>query len=237
MKIHINAAILYAVTFLLLSAVAIPAKATGAANLTSPKPAVSASAKPVMKPVASAPAKEAASEVIVVSLQDRELALLDNGRVKAIYPVAVGKPSTPSPTGTYTIVNHVINPTYYHHGVVIPPGRWNPVGNRWMGLSVAGYGIHGTDVQSSVGKAVSHGCIRLRKADIEALFAQVTVGDRVEIFAERNEETTAIFGKPAATRAAHLPSLDLAKGAHSAVAAIGVTETAEMTKPVMPAGR
>src|SRR6185312_9348388 len=80
--------------------------------------------------------------------------------VKAIYPVAVGKASTPSPTGTFTIVKHVINPTYYHQGKMIPPGPENPVGNRWMELSAAGYGIHGTNAHGSIEKAVSHGCFR-----------------------------------------------------------------------------
>lgn len=138
------------------------------------------------------------SRTILVSLQDRRLALLENGIVKAIYPVAVGKASTPSPTGTFTIVNHVINPTYYHHGVVIPAGPQNPVGNRWMGLSVAGYGIHGTNAPRSIGKAASHGCIRMGRRDLDRLFAQVSAGDTVEIVATRDEQTTAIFGAPVA---------------------------------------
>lgn len=139
------------------------------------------------------PAQPKVVRTIVVSLKDRRLALLENGQVTAVYPVAVGKASTPSPTGTFTIVNHVINPTYYHHGVVIPPGPENPVGNRWMGLSVPGYGIHGTNVPRSVGKAVSHGCIRLDRRDLDRLFAQVHAGDTVVIIGQRNEETAAIF--------------------------------------------
>ena len=177
-------------------------------------------------------------QVIVVSLRDRELVLVDNGVVKAVYPVAVGKASTPSPTGSFTIINHVKDPTYYRPGVVILPGRWNPVGNRWMGLSARGYGIHGTDVQSSVGKAVSHGCIRLRKHDIEALFAQVKVGTKVEIFAQRNEETAALFGEPVHARVTHAPATVLAaKSSHKATGAVAVTETAEMTQPAIPAAR
>jgi lipoprotein-anchoring transpeptidase ErfK/SrfK len=237
MKIQVNAAILYATSFVMLFAAAIPARAKGGATVPTPKPGVTAFSKAVKKPTVVASGNALESQVIVVSLQDRELALLENGQVKVIYPVAVGKPSTPSPTGIYTIVNHVKDPTYYHHGVVIPPGRWNPVGNRWMGLSVAGYGIHGTDVQSSVGKAVSHGCIRLRRADIEALFAQVRVGDRVEIFAQRNQETVAIFGSPEALPANHLPAMDLAKSRHENAVSAKVTETAEMTKPMIPSGR
>lgn len=134
--------------------------------------------------------------MIVVSLQDRELALVEDGKVKAMYKVAVGKPSTPSPVGTFTIERRVVNPTYYHHGRVIPPGPANPVGNRWMGLSIRGYGIHGTNNPRSIGKAASHGCIRMGKADLEMLFAQVKTGDTVELIGTRNQETAQYFGPP-----------------------------------------
>lgn len=132
--------------------------------------------------------------VIVVSLEDRKLALVEDGKVTKIYAVAVGKPSTPSPVGTFTIERRVANPTYSHDGRVVPPGPANPVGTRWMGLSIRGYGIHGTNAPSSIGKAASHGCIRMGKADLEELFAQVEVGDTVELIGTRNEETVALFG-------------------------------------------
>lgn len=132
--------------------------------------------------------------VIVVSLEDRKLALVEDGKVKKIYTVAVGKPSTPSPVGTFSIERRVANPTYSHDGRVVPPGPGNPVGTRWMGLSIHGYGIHGTNVPSSIGKAASHGCIRMGKADLEELFAQVEVGDTVELIGTRDEETIALFG-------------------------------------------
>jgi lipoprotein-anchoring transpeptidase ErfK/SrfK len=137
---------------------------------------------------------------IVVSLEDHKLALLEDGQVKAIYPVAVGKPSTPSPVGTFTIARRVMNPTYSHDGRTVPPGPQNPVGSRWMGLSIRGYGIHGTNEPRSIGKAASHGCIRMAKADLEQLYPQVAVGDTVELIGERDEETAAIFGGPAAAQ-------------------------------------
>lgn len=143
------------------------------------------------------PATQATTRTIVVSLQDRRLALLEDGVVKKVYPVAVGKDSSPSPTGTFAVVNRVTNPTYYHAGNVIPPGPENPVGTRWMGLSDKGYGIHGTNEPRSIGKAASHGCIRMAHRDLEDLFAQVRTGDVVEIVGERDAETAAIFGVPA----------------------------------------
>jgi lipoprotein-anchoring transpeptidase ErfK/SrfK len=132
--------------------------------------------------------------VIVVSLEDKKLALVEDGQVKKVYTVAVGKPSTPSPTGTFTIARRVKNPVYQHEGKVVQPGPGNPVGTRWMGLSVKGYGIHGTNEPKSIGKAASHGCIRMAKKDLEEMYEMVGVGDSVELVGQRNEETAQLFG-------------------------------------------
>jgi L,D-transpeptidase ErfK/SrfK len=122
---------------------------------------------------------------IVVSIPDRKLILLEGSRVLKIYDVAVGKPSTPSPAGEFQIVNRVPNPTWYGPGKIVSPGRQNPLGTRWMGLSAKGYGIHGTNAPRSIGKAASHGCIRMRKHDLEELFELVNVGVPVELRSER----------------------------------------------------
>lgn len=165
------------------------------------------------------------TRLIVVSLADHRLALVEDGVVKKIYAVAVGKESTPSPTGTFTIRDRVTDPTYYHAGEVIPPGPGNPVGTRWIGLNKAGYGIHGTNEPRSVGKAASHGCIRMRRRDLEQLFAQVRAGDVVEIIGQRDEETAAIFGEPGGPAGNAAPALTLAETQERAPAAAGA-ETA-----------
>jgi len=140
---------------------------------------------------------QADTRQIVVSVPDRKLALIQNGEVKKIYSVAVGKDTTPSPTGSFTIVNRLTNPTYYHKGQVIPQGPQNPIGTRWIGLSQKGYGIHGTNAPHSIGKAASHGCIRMGRRDLEELFELVRPGDVVDIRAERDTQTAAIFGTTA----------------------------------------
>ena len=141
--------------------------------------------QPAGKPVVQAAGRRLGSQrLIVVSIPERKLVLMEDGAVKKVYAVAVGKASTPSPSGRFTINARVSNPTYSHRGKVVAPGPTNPVGTRWMGLSVKGYGIHGTNEPGSIGKAASHGCIRMGKADLEELFAQVEVGDAVEIRAE-----------------------------------------------------
>ena len=131
---------------------------------------------------------------IVVSLEDRKLALIEDGQVKKIYSVAVGKPSTPSPQGTFTIERRVVNPVYRHGDRIVEPGPGNPVGTRWMGLSTKGYGIHGTNEPHSIGKAASHGCIRMAKADLEELFSLVAEGDEVDLIGQPNEQTAQLFG-------------------------------------------
>ena len=131
---------------------------------------------------------------VLISIPDRKLALLENGKVVRIYRVAVGKSTTPSPVGEFKIVNRVTNPTYYHKGQVIAAGTGNPVGSRWMGLSAKGYGIHGTNQPNSIGKAASTGCIRMGKKDLEDLFARVDVGVLVQIRADRDEQIAGVFG-------------------------------------------
>ena len=132
--------------------------------------------------------------VLLVSIPDHRLALIEDGQVKKVYPVAVGKESTPSPTGTFRVVARVVDPTYYHEGKVIAPGPRNPLGTRWMGLDLKGYGIHGTNAPQSIGTAASHGCIRMAKHDLEELFSTVKAGDVVEIRGERDAQTAAVFG-------------------------------------------
>ena len=68
-------------------------------------------------------------------------------------------------------------------------------------MNQKGYGIHGTNEPRSVGKAASHGCIRMAKADLEELFTLISVGDEVEIRSERDEQTAQWFGTPAVVMA------------------------------------
>ena len=124
---------------------------------------------------------------IVVSLQDHKLALIEGHKVLRVYDVAVGKASTPSPRGEYRVVSRMTHPTWYGPHQVVPPGKSNPLGTRWLGLSIRGFGIHGTSAPQSIGKSASHGCIRLRNRDVEELFDLVPVGTSVELVGSRPE--------------------------------------------------
>jgi lipoprotein-anchoring transpeptidase ErfK/SrfK len=131
---------------------------------------------------------------LLISVADRKLAVIEHGAVKKIYPIAVGTRATPSPTGSFFIVDRVTDPTYYHPNLVVLPGPHNPLGTRWIGLSEKGYGIHGTNAPKSIGKAASHGCIRMARSDLEELFSQTRVGDKVLILGERDDLTAQVFG-------------------------------------------
>src|SRR5271166_3457780 len=143
---------------------------------------------------ARASAQPRLRRVVLVSIADRRLAVLEEGKVLAYFPVAVGAAVSPSPTGDFEIVNRVANPAYYNDGATMTASADSPVGTRWIGLNLKGYGIHGTNAPRSIGRAASHGCIRLRNRDVERLYEMLRVGDVVEIRGERDEEIAEVFG-------------------------------------------
>jgi lipoprotein-anchoring transpeptidase ErfK/SrfK len=107
---------------------------------------------------------------ITINIAARKLTLFKDGRLFKIYPIAVGKPSTPTPRGNFRIINKAHNPG-------------GPFGARWLGLNAPNgdYGIHGTNNPSSIGKAVSNGCIRTYNKNIIELYNLVPVGTPVRI--------------------------------------------------------
>ena len=124
-----------------------------------------------------------AEKKIMINLASRALSLYDGNQKIGLYPLGVGKVSTPTPIGYYKILNKEIDPPWIdpsdpEHEV--PSGANNPLGYRWMQI-YGNYGIHGTNRPDSIGYYVSNGCIRMREADVEELFDKVEVGTPVEI--------------------------------------------------------
>lgn len=147
---------------------------------------------------------------IVVNIPERQLYLFSNGALAKKYPVAVGKADTPTPVGRVKIINKLVNPTWYPKGKKpVPSGPDNPLGNRWLGLSLPGYGIHGNNRPSSIGTAVSLGCIRMLNPDVEELFKLVSVGTIVDLIYEtvllerKGEELEVQFAKDIYHRKPH----------------------------------
>lgn len=119
---------------------------------------------------------------IVINVPARRLFLIEGSTLLASWPVAVGRPTTPTPVGRFQILQKAKDPTWAPKGrPSVPPGPKNPLGNRWMRISENGYGIHATNDPGSIGFARSHGCIRMQVVDAEALYERVSVGTPVEI--------------------------------------------------------
>ena len=105
---------------------------------------------------------------IIINVAAKRLTVYRKGIIYREYIVATGRPETPTPLGNFTVVNKETDPG-------------GPYGTRWMGLSKAGYGIHGTNNPASIGTAASNGCIRMYNEDVEALFDITPVGTPVRI--------------------------------------------------------
>ena len=127
--------------------------------------------------------------VIVINRSVNRLYLYRRAKPWRTFAVSTGQSVYPTPTGTFHIVVKWKNPWWYPptqdswaKGLKpVPPGPDNPLGTRWMGLSVPGVGIHGTDAPASIGYSVSHGCIRMQVPDAEWLFDHVDIGTTVRI--------------------------------------------------------
>ncbi len=123
-----------------------------------------------------------------IRLSRRKVTLYRGNTVVKSYAIAVGRPGWETPMGTYEVKQMIKNPTWVHpleKGVVIPGGDpENPLGHYWIGFWTDGknwIGFHGTPTPRSVGKAASHGCIRMYNKDVEDLFKQVTLGTVVTV--------------------------------------------------------
>lgn len=107
---------------------------------------------------------------LLVDTNKRVLTVLADGKPFKTYPVGVGKPATPTPVGEWRVVYKSTN--------------WGGgFGTRWLGLNVPWgiYGIHGTNKPWSIGRAESHGCVRMFNRDVEELYTWVSVGTPVKI--------------------------------------------------------
>ncbi|MEZ0170924.1 L,D-transpeptidase family protein [Microvirga sp. TS319] len=133
-----------------------------------------------------------AERVEVIKNEHSVRVLGKDGAVLAVYPASIGSEEKPAPTGSFTVraVAHnpvyTYNPDYGFKGVKakekfeIKPGPNNPVGTVWIDLSIESYGIHGTPEPEKVGKAYSHGCVRLTNWDAEDLAGMVKKGTPVD---------------------------------------------------------
>ncbi len=104
------------------------------------------------------------------------------------YPIAIGQPAYPTPTGNFAVIEKQVNPTWFPPDSPwaagmgpVSPGEGNPLGTRWIGTSAPAIGMHGTPNPSSIGSMASHGCIRMYIGDVENLYPKVRIGTPVFI--------------------------------------------------------
>ena len=138
---------------------------------------------------------QAASAPIVIKIDTKTnmLGVFQGDKLIAAYPVTVGSAHLASPIGEWKVRRITKMPTFRYdkemlqHGErsgnfhLLPPGPRNPVGVMWIALNKKGIGIHGTNEPDSIGRAASHGCIRLANWDVVRLATKIKPGDSVSI--------------------------------------------------------
>lgn len=118
---------------------------------------------------------------ILIDKSQNILILKTEEEVFKTYIVSTGAHNS-TPSGTYKIVNKLINPTWFKAGAVVAAGSpENILGTRWLGFNLPGYGIHGTSHPQSLGKQVTQGCVRMANSDIEELYSIIPLGTEVTI--------------------------------------------------------
>ncbi|MBQ7528641.1 L,D-transpeptidase family protein [bacterium] len=125
---------------------------------------------------------------LVVNLPERGVYLFRDNHFEKFYPVAIGQSGRfQTPMGNFTIVSRTKDPTWFPPEWAnmgeepVPAGPNNPLGDRWIGLSAPGVGLHSTTSPMSIGQAVSHGCMRMYPSSVHELFDKVVVGWPVRI--------------------------------------------------------
>jgi lipoprotein-anchoring transpeptidase ErfK/SrfK len=164
---------------LLLSGLALSLAAVAAEPQSAPQPASGA--------MAAAPGATTVANPVAIqlSLGKREISLVREGKIVNRWPVVIGAPETPTPTGTFQVTNKVVNPVYASTTTGKVKGV-GPLGYRWIGFDKKGpndFGIHGTPWPWWVDAraAVSQGCVRMRNEHVDQLFSAVEIGTPVII--------------------------------------------------------
>ncbi|MDZ4816776.1 MAG: L,D-transpeptidase family protein [Verrucomicrobiota bacterium] len=152
---------------------------------------------PSVGPASGAPVSVAVS-ALEINQKDKTVTLRDTaGGVIGMFPCTIAKQKGKQLTGEHQIVNIVRNPDYtfdpelfkndseeakgMKEKLTIPAGANGPVGTTWIGLNKDGFGIHGTPNPELIGKAASHGCIRLTNWDAEKVAGLSAKGMPVRI--------------------------------------------------------
>ncbi|MDX1920514.1 MAG: L,D-transpeptidase [Candidatus Caenarcaniphilales bacterium] len=132
------------------------------------------------------------SRHIEINIPAKTLRLIQGNTILREYPISVGKSKEwMTPIGNFNVIEKTKNPLWINpiKGTKIGPGKNNPLGTRWIGFyknaKGQAFGIHGTNDPSSIGKFISHGCVRMKPRDIEEVYDFVGIGTSVNIVYNR----------------------------------------------------
>lgn len=118
---------------------------------------------------------------IFVDKSQNILILKERDNVVKVYNVSTGKNSS-TPEGNFKVTSKLIDPVWFHKGVVVPPeSPENVLGTRWLGFDIPGYGIHGTVDPDKIGQQVTAGCVRMRNEDVEELYSIIPMGTEIVV--------------------------------------------------------
>jgi L,D-transpeptidase ErfK/SrfK len=179
-----------------------PLRAAEAPGAPSPAAVLRGDGDPLVlrSPEAATPAAQ--DTELVLDRRRRLLLVMADGRELRRFPVAVGMPGWETPVGRFAVIEMAADPVWKHpaKGTIYPPGPANPLGSRWIGfhrdcrdrsgfngqeqLTVKGCataGFHGTNDRASVGRAASHGCVRLFDEHVKELYSLVRLGTPVTV--------------------------------------------------------
>lgn len=123
---------------------------------------------------------------VVIRLKTRKLLLYKGDDLEKRYPIAVGQKDWATPIGSFTVQDMRIDPVWRHPitDERFPAGPDNPLGSRWISFWSDGehyIGLHGTNEEELIGTAASHGCVRMREADIQDLYERISLGTPIVV--------------------------------------------------------
>ena len=133
-------------------------------------------------------------ETIIINLPEFRLYHFRVTNEVKVYPLCIGLTTWQTPMGNFEVVNKIISPTWYMDTEmanklhvkkeVVPPGALNPLGDLWIGTSLKHIGIHSTNQPMSIGRALSHGCMRLYPGSAKEFFEAVRLREKGRILYE-----------------------------------------------------
>lgn len=134
------------------------------------------------------------AEGLVINIPEMRLFDFTGAEAVRAHAASIGDRENPTPIAEFRIGIKLIDPVWHVPESIrkekpdlpdrLPPSEENPLGSRWMTLGATSYGIHGTNVRWSIGRPITHGCVRLYEDVMRSLFERIPEGTRVVIIYE-----------------------------------------------------